>query len=435
MAFSLVPEHLLKKELEFEVKARSLQPETTVQSLRAQLRASMTLECSWQESFVVEDELLACQVRVEELECELESEGWFGAIPVRAKLASQLLHWASRLELLLTAPGLDVEAKGWASAAALKFKEALEKLKQVKSVKQIGASFQESSGLSLVLPKTGTMEHQRVVESAPASVTVSPKFPSNLRSETAESSNRGPSGLVSSAFAKLPHPLAATLQGFPTVDGLDVSALLSFLEESLKVKQYPGMTDAVLLELLVPYCLPPLKDRLLECLRRGVTFDAFHAQIIEFFIPVRVMERLRVERVYRPQAPAETLSCFVDGIRRVAEVLRLSLGERQLVDLILEGIKPDERSRLVFCQRPLSFADLERLSIVSRSVQDADAQREVMRGSRPQVPNSTLVPPPVVREPYGPPTQRERVPVCFGCGQRGHMRRECRQGQARRNPQ
>ncbi|KAG8328984.1 hypothetical protein J6590_097576 [Homalodisca vitripennis] len=69
-----------------------------------------------------------------------------------------------------------------------------------------------------------------------------------------------------------------------------------------------------------------------------------------------VNTNLRVERVCRPLAPDETLSQFVGEIREVARVLRLGLSETELVHVILEGIKPEELSRLVFCTRPSSFA-------------------------------------------------------------------------------
>ncbi|KAG8324978.1 hypothetical protein J6590_078284 [Homalodisca vitripennis] len=206
-----------------------------------------------------------------------------------------------------------------------------------------------------------------------------------------------------SSFGKLPHPLGSVLQHFPRVDGLDTNLLIHFLLEVFKLREFPGMTDAMLMQSLAQFSLRPLFDRLLDCLKRGATFDQFHAEILEFFVPARVRERLRVERVYRPQATDETLSHFVGEIRDVARVLRLSLSETELVSLILEGIKPEERSRLIFCSRPASFADLDRLSIISRGVQDADDQKEAMSRHLPHLPPGP-VHAPVQSEPAAAPS-------------------------------
>ena len=69
--------------------------------------------------------------------------------------------------------------------------------------------------------------------------------------------------------------------------------------------------------------------------------------------------------------------CIRDrDIRKCARVLRLGLPEKDVVRIILEGVTPQERSRLVFADGPRGFADLERLCVVSRTVQGIDESRE-----------------------------------------------------------
>lgn len=65
-------------------------------------------------------------------------------------------------------------------------------------------------------------------------------------------------------------------------------------------------------------------------------------------------ERLCQERFYRLQNDRETLASFIANIMWVAMVLRVGLSESAVVDTILEGITPEERSRMVFAIRPNS---------------------------------------------------------------------------------
>ena len=69
------------------------------------------------------------------------------------------------------------------------------------------------------------------------------------------------------------------------------------------------------------------------------------------------------------------LGDFVHDIRKAARVLRLGLPETEVIQAILEGLNPQERSRLIFADRPRCFADLERLCVVSRTVQEVDESR------------------------------------------------------------
>ncbi|KAG8271441.1 hypothetical protein J6590_062253 [Homalodisca vitripennis] len=402
MAVSLVPEYLRKPELVFEVVSRGQQAREDVKGLRAQLRACLNLERTWQESFCLEDELASCKTRMEELEDDIDS----GSLPLtgsaKARLGSQIIHWCARVQLLNKAPGLTADIGAWAITTSEKLQSALESLER-------GASFQE--------PPTLSISDSRIAELGGAA------GPQGVATGCRDSE------LVSSAISAAiggskssVHPVFMD-HSMPKADGLELNHLLAFLQEAFKIQEFPGMTDLVLMEILAPFCLRPLSDRLLDCLKRRASFDEFHAQVIEYFIPGRVMERLRVERIYRLQAPGETLSQFVGEIRGVAQILRLDLSERQLVDIILEGINLEDRCRLVFCTRPTSWADLDRLCIASRGVQDADFLRERLMGHLPSEPPGKVR----VSAGLGQGVQlpRGQPPTCFGCNQRGHLRRDC----------
>ena len=75
------------------------------------------------------------------------------------------------------------------------------------------------------------------------------------------------------------------------------------------------------------------------------------------------------------QANGEALGDYVQDIRKAARVLRLGLPETEVIQIILEGLNPQERSRLIFAERPRCFADLCRLCVVSNTVRAGDEYR------------------------------------------------------------
>ena len=70
-----------------------------------------------------------------------------------------------------------------------------------------------------------------------------------------------------------------------------------------------------------------------------------------------------------------SLADFVHSIRDAARILGLGLSEEEIVQIILEGVTPQERSRLVFAERPRSFVDLDKLCVLSRAIQGNDELR------------------------------------------------------------
>ena len=56
-------------------------------------------------------------------------------------------------------------------------------------------------------------------------------------------------------------------------------------------------------------------------------------------------------------------------------MLRLGLPETEVIQAILEGLTPQEKSRLAFADRPRCFADLERLCVLSGTVKEVDESR------------------------------------------------------------
>ena len=225
--------------------------------------------------------------------------------------------------------------------------------------------------------------------------------------------------LRSPSFNKLPNPLTPLLQSLPVVDGLDVNVLVTFLGILFRMREFPGMRDSDLLGLILPYCRSPMSERLTASLLAGSNFDQFHSDLLDFFVPTSMRERLKMDMVYRPQGVREPLAEFVCKVKQAGRVLRLGICEADMVRIILDGINPEERSRLVFAGRPSTFLELDRLCVTARSVQFLDQQREQAAVA--------LSPGPVLAVQEVPQNSGGRfVPTCFGCGQRGHIRRFCR---------
>ena len=82
-------------------------------------------------------------------------------------------------------------------------------------------------------------------------------------------------------------------------------------------------------------------------------------------MPGRLREQLRHKYLYRVQANGESLASFVNSIRDSARILGVGLSEEEIVQIILEGVTPQEKSRLVFAERPRCYADLDRLCVTS----------------------------------------------------------------------
>ena len=66
---------------------------------------------------------------------------------------------------------------------------------------------------------------------------------------------------------------------------------------------------------------------------------------------------------------------FVHDVRKAAHILRLGLPETEVIQVIREGLTPQERSRLVFAEPPRSFADLDRWCAHARTVRVNDESR------------------------------------------------------------
>ena len=132
------------------------------------------------------------------------------------------------------------------------------------------------------------------------------------------------------------------------------------------------LSDWQILQVILPKCKPPLRDRVLESLNSTLPVEELHTTIIKYFIPTGIYEEIKRNTVLRVQGAHERLAHYIADIRESSRLLQVDWTEKQLVDTILVGLSPEERSRLALISRPLTFADLEQCSVHSSNVWYAD---------------------------------------------------------------
>ncbi|XP_063237515.1 uncharacterized protein LOC134539421 [Bacillus rossius redtenbacheri] len=178
-----------------------------------------------------------------------------------------------------------------------------------------------------------------------------------------------------SCYGKIAHPVERLLVGFPETSGLDPDKLIEFIRHLLKIRQKGGIPDKQLLEIVFPYTQPPLSERTSQAIENSYSFDKYHEEILNFFIPGRLLTNYRLEWYNRLQRSNEALPHYVASIREAAAVLRLGVSESEIVSCIVDGLNQAERSRAVFQARPRSFVELDQLCIQAMSYEYADTQR------------------------------------------------------------
>lgn len=457
------PDFLIRDELEFEVKSRGDTPASSVADLRKQLRNLLKGNRPSEPVKLTNEkvEFDLCKDRAADLISSVEDLGENPDLSSRVvfRLRLRLEHLERRLSNLGQVATAKEELK-W-SQSLLSVQECLRRITPGSD-----ADFPVADGIvvapaPLVQSKgTASDSDSKDFEAPSQALKTNPEDlnlePGNLNNQpearnlSATSSSRSqaphvPEILVlggahpkddsgislkldSAGYGKLPNPLGSLLQRLPITDGLDAEKLLNFLGSLINIREFPGMTGNTLLRIIFPYCRSPLTERLLSCMERNVVFELFHQEILDYFIPSRLREQLKQRRFFRLQRSSETLASFVTDIKLVAKVLRVGMSELEIVGVILDGVAPEERSRLVFSSRPTNFAELDRLCVTSRSVAYADSLRQGqglgVEGRR--IPVRQILPE-VQKGCWNAGNQL----VCFGCGERGHIRRFCNKSDGR----
>jgi len=461
---ALVPELLLKEDLIFEIKIRGGQPAEKVEDMRSQLRGLLSEETEpiWSANLDQAQELDFCKCRLEEWEAR--AEDWKSEVPTskdKNRFMARLSHLIRRMKLLAEQSSVTAGEQVMLKEGMLKLEGFIQLLAtEIKST---------ASSSQVIVVSTGPVTQEGVVVTSVASVSTcsvassmgsgvtSTVYQNNSPLMSATIHGTGPmppmmpivsnqaGGVVmhavgptsAASYNRLPNPLLPYLQVLPVVDGLNVDNVLAFLAGALQMKEFPGVKDSDLLTILTGYCRPPLAERLRAVWSQGGDFEVFHQEVLNFCVPARMFENLKMQRFYRPQQTGESLSNFVGQVKEARRVLRLPHSEQETIQVVLEGLNPEERSRLALSSIPRSFSELDRWCVQSQNIQFLDSQRGDAVVPRSRVCNPPTVMPVSMTAPEdreGRGRESRRPVVCFRCNKPGHIIRYCPEIRSRRQP-
>jgi hypothetical protein len=231
-----------------------------------------------------------------------------------------------------------------------------------------------------------------------------------------------------SIYQRLPHPLNQLLKEIPVVDGVEVSLLWEFLLKILQIHLMGQFNAPEIYEIIYAYCRGEILTLVTQAICVKEDFEVFHERILRQCVPPRQLAKLRAERYKRVQAIAEPLTIYIQSIKDAAAVLRIAETEEEMVAKIVDGFSPMQRARFVFQKTSLSFAELEKLTIVDKNAAYADTirreQNPTFQVGRVQAHYNHRQ----GQQDNSPTEQTDRLNkriVCFFCNKQSHLQRHC----------
>lgn len=401
--------------------------DVTVAHLRKQLRNALVdkipTDFEHLKILKVSDELQMCKRKLVEVErlIEVLSESEDPLHILRTKYRVE--HLQNRVKNLLE--NSESLLSGERRSEVEKLLDNVNKFEVIISKKYNSELFKPGAGLNVVEESVETADTFLELEKREKPLR-------SLNTNTSQSTSQGHAKIETmlgdlSLFSKIPNPVESYIKEFPFTNGLDENKLLQFVKTMLKLKRVTQLTDQQILAISIPYTSDPLTSVIRQTSQTSLSH--VHRQLLTYFIPRNRLESLRTEMVHRPQEFTEQFSMYISGIKEGSELLLCNLSESELVENIVLGMNPQERSRVTLLGTPRSFEDLEKMCIYSHNVQYIDHERNLRRGSynqlrgRSNVNNISSRPSNNFRSNQN--VTEELARACFGCGKVGHRIREC----------
>lgn len=375
--------HLTKTQLQYESVIRGLPGEGTVAELTQRLRGAMgaRLVLSRETIGEVSQGLITCQNVLDGILSNIELLA--GTRPSRAQLSrvqAHLSHLLSRIQ--------DLHVINTEEVQTPRIRELYDKGLKAQ-VECSLLSCQESEG-------TGSVA-------------------SGGNPEGTESYSLG-------VFNKLPNPLWSLIQGINELSVDDISKVIELLWLSVRLEkqaQVLGIADKIIFQVIYPLARGWLSRIISEVSAEGLSLMGFRKRVLDKCVPKRCLNELFNKYYYRVQGRSESLPEYVESIRVARIALCMEASEGETVNNILEGMRPEDRSRALFCDKPSTFADLDQLVAKIQVVNFSDGKR---LGEGVQVERSGTSWESDAGKNRGSMNYRK---VCFRCGKGGHFARSC----------
>jgi hypothetical protein len=435
----IMPEHLHKDELQYELEARGLSTEgLNVPALRSLFRTSRDLKQNSEvltasERFKDPASIFSfCHDRFNQIKDLVDNTDSSRVSIDFPRYMHRLTHLVTRLQHLFQFAKLGADMR----LSVTDFQEQLQrlmaevadKLRTVEHIQPVQGSSADTfpppvSGRPEPLPNSS--DYCLGDNSGRPDFTIAAppyQHPSLIRDDPGQPASSNGSPATPFVFAKMPNPVHSVFTNLAVTDGLQPDNLINLLRIVVRIKSVApafGLSNTQVLQILYGYTKGPLASKTMVAMQRGYTLDAYHDDVLVAFIPPRLKLRLLNSLYYRPQAAEEHLSDYVTDIKEIAAVFRQDTDEGMVVNTILDGLNLSERNRLVFVDKPRNYAELDKMCIYAHnnSMQVSDAFPRFL----PRRPV-----PPSVREPGSSNLPVRSPVVCYRCNRPGHTRRTCR---------
>jgi hypothetical protein len=99
--------------------------------------------------------------------------------------------------------------------------------------------------------------------------------------------------LNSQLFSTLSHQIESLLKKLPTFDKLDFSYLLAFLVDVIQIRNVCPMPHKQFSKLILLYSSDPLPVKFVPIIKGGWTFQHFHCEVLEYFVPLKYTKSMQ----------------------------------------------------------------------------------------------------------------------------------------------